>query len=197
MLTTIMAFSDVAYTAVRTLVLLALVYAGLVAITHWAVRSRRLSPFGAWPRAMRKLSDPVLLPLERRIVRAGGSPQNAPLWLLAIVIGAGLVLLSLTSWLIGTVEGLGLVTQGGPRIWIQMLVSAVFTVLMTAILIRVIASWFGIGEYRRWMRPIYALTNWLINPIRRVLPPFGMFDFSPMVAWLVLYVLRGFVMGML
>jgi YggT family protein len=146
---------------------------------------------------MRKLSDPVLLPLERRVIRAGGSPQNAPLWLLAIVIGAGLVLLSLTSWLIGTVASLRFVAQSGPRAWIQMLVSAVFTVLMTAILIRVIASWFGIGEYRRWMRPFYRLTDWLINPIRRILPPFGMFDFSPMVAWLVLYVLRGFVMGLL
>jgi YggT family protein len=195
-----MAFSDVsyiAYTAVRAVVVLALVYAGLVALTHWAVRSRRINPFGAWPRAMRKLSDPVILPLERRIVRAGGSPQNAPLWLLAIVIGAGLVLLSLTSWLIGTVASLRFVAQGGPRIWIQVLVSAVFTVLMTAILIRVVASWFGIGEYRRWMRPIYGLTSWLIEPIRRILPPFGMFDFSPMVAWLVLYVLRGFVIGML
>jgi YggT family protein len=195
-----MAFSDVsyiAYTAVRAVVVLALVYAGLIALTHWAVRSRRINPFGAWPRAMRKLSDPVLLPLERRIVGAGGSPQNAPLWLLAIVIGAGLVLLSLTSWLVGTVASLRFVAQGGPRIWIQVFVSAVFTLLMTAILIRVVASWFGIGEYRRWMRPIYGLTSWLIDPIRRVLPPFGMFDFSPMVAWLVLYVLRGFVMGML
>ena len=195
-----MAFSDVSYiiyTAVRAVVVLALVYAGLIAVTHWAVRSRRINPFGAWPRAMRKLSDPVLLPLERRIVRAGGGPQNAPLWLLAIVVGAGLVLLSLTSWLIGTVASLQFIAQGGPRIWVQVLVSAVFTVLMTAILIRVVASWFGIGEYRSWMRPIYGLTSWLIDPIRRILPPFGMFDFSPMVAWLVLYLLRGFVMGML
>jgi uncharacterized protein YggT (Ycf19 family) len=29
------------------------------------------------------------------------------------------------------------------------------------------------------------------------MPPIGMFDFSPMVAWLVLYVARGFVMSML
>lgn len=200
LLTTIMAFSDVlsiVYTAVRILVIAALVYAGLVALTQWAVRSRRIHPFGVWPRTMRKLSDPVLLPLERRVVRAGGSPQHAPLWLLAIVIGAGLVLLSLTSWLIGTAVSLRFVAQGGPRAWIGVLVSAVFTILMTAILIRVIASWLGIGEYRRWMRPIYGLTSWLIDPIRRILPPFGMFDFSPMVAWLVLYVLRGFVMGML
>jgi YggT family protein len=200
LLTAIMAFSDVlyiTYTAVRTVVIVALVYASLVALTHWAVRSRRINPFGAWPRTMRKLSDPVLLPLERRIVRAGGSPQNAPLWLLGIVIGTGLVLLSLTSWLMATAMRLRFAAEGGPRIWIEMLVSAVFTVLMAAILIRVIASWLGIGQYRRWMRPIYGLTSWLIDPIRRVLPPFGMFDFSPMVAWLVLYVLRGFVLGMI
>ena len=195
-----MAISDVVslvFTAIRLLVIMALVYAGLVALTHWAVRSQRLNPFGLWPRTVRKLSDPILLPLERRIIRAGGSPQNAPLWLLAIVIGAGLVLLSLTSWLIGTLVSLTYVAQGGPSVWVRMLVSTLFTILMTAILIRVIASWLGFGEYRRWMRPIYALTGWLIDPIRRILPPFGMFDFSPMVAWLVLYVLRGFVMGML
>jgi YggT family protein len=76
-------------------------------------------------------------------------------------------------------------------------VDAVFTVLMAAIFIRVIGSWIGIGPYNRWMRPMYALTNWLIDPIRRILPPMGMIDFSPMVAWLVLYVVRGFVRGML
>ncbi len=187
----------VIYLAVRTLVIAALVYASIVALTHWAVRTRRLNPFGAWPRFMRKLSDPVLHPLERRILGAGGNPQNAPLWLLGIVIAGGLLLLSLTGWLIGTVASITLVAQGGPRIWVRVLVGALFSLLMAAILIRVIASWFGIGPYNRWMRPFYALTNWLIDPIRRILPPFGMIDFSPMVAWLVLYVVRGFVMGVL
>lgn len=182
---------------VRTLVIVALAYASVVALTHWAVRSRRIDPFGAWPRFVRRLSDPVLLPLERRIMRAGGSPQDAPLWLLGIVIGAGLLLLSLTGWLIGTASTMAALAQGGPRVWLRVLVSAAFTVLMAAILIRVIGSWLGIGPYRKWMRPVYALTNWLIDPIRRVLPPLGVIDFSPMVAWLVLYVVRGFVLGML
>jgi YggT family protein len=183
--------------AVRTLVIAALLYASVVALTHWAVRNRRIEPFGAWSRFMRRLSDPVLQPLERRITRAGGNPQNAPLWLLGIVIGGGLLLLSLTSWLIGTAAGLTMIADGGPRIWVRVLVGALFTLLMAAILVRVIGSWIGIGPYNRWMRPVYALTNWLIDPIRRILPPFGMIDFSPMVAWLVLYVVRGFVMGML
>jgi YggT family protein len=188
---------DILDTAVRILVIVALVYASLVALTHWAVRNRRINPFGRWPRLVRTASDPLLLRLERRIIAAGGTPQNAPLWLVGVVIAAGLVLLSLTHWLIGMVAGLTLAAQGGPRVWVRVLVNAVFTVLMAALLIRVIASWFGIGPYRSWMRPVVALTSWLIDPIRRILPPVGMFDFSPMVAWLVLYVARGFVLGII
>jgi YggT family protein len=184
-------------TFVRSLVIVALLYASVVALTSWAVRTRRINPFGAWPRFIRKISDPLLLRLERRIIAAGGTPQGAPLWLVGLVIAVGLVLLSLTHWVMGFAAGVSLAVSGGPRVWLRIFVSAVFTLLMTALLIRVIASWFGIGPYNRWMRPIVALTGWLIDPIRRMLPPFGMIDFSPMVAWLVLYLVRGFVLGLL
>ena len=184
-------------TAVRTLVIAALAYASVVALTHWAIRTRRINPFGAWPRFVRRISDPVLLRLEKRVIGSGGNPQHAPLWMLGLVIAAGLVLLSLTHWFIGVLIGVSAAVNGGPRVWLRLLVNAIFTILMAALLIRVIASWLGIGPYRRWMRPIVALTSWLIEPIRRILPPMGMFDFSPMVAWLVLYVVRGFVLGMI
>lgn len=62
----------------RAIVVLALGYASVVALTHWAVRRRKLGPFGFWPRMVRRASDPVLLPLERRVMRAGGSPRTHP-----------------------------------------------------------------------------------------------------------------------
>lgn len=181
----------------RAVVVGALAYAGVVALTHWAVRRRHIGPFGAWPRFVRRISDPVLLPLERRILRAGGSPQDAPLWLFAVVIVGGLVLLSLLHWVAGLGPTLAVVASSGPRGWLRFAVSAAFSIVMAAILIRVIASWFGISPYRRWMRPVVALSDWIVEPIRRILPPMGMFDFSPMVAWLVLWVARGVVLGLL
>ena len=184
-------------TVTRAFVVIALAYASVVALTHWAVRRRKLGPFGGWPRLVRRLSDPVLLPLERRVIRFGGSPQDAPLWLLGIVILGGLLLLSLTNWLVGTVGALGALRHASPRDWARILVGWAFSIVMLAIFIRVIASWVGVSEYRRWMRPFVFLTDWIILPIRRMLPPAGMIDFSPMVAWLVLWVARGFVLGML
>jgi YggT family protein len=184
-------------TVSRTIVVAALVYASVVALTHWAVRRRKIGPFGAWPRLVRRVSDPVLLPLERRVVRFGGSPQDAPLWLLGIVILGGLVLLSLTNWILGLVGTVAALASASPRVWARVLVSWAFSIVMLAIFVRVIASWIGVSEYRRWMRAFVLLTDWIIQPVRRVLPATGMIDFSPMVAWLVLWVARGFVLGML
>jgi YggT family protein len=182
---------------VRALVIVALAYASVVALTYWAVRTRRINPFGAWPRFTRRISEPILLPLERRVIRAGGSPQDASFWLLGLVIVAGLLLLSLVHWLIGMTATMTALAYAGPRAWLRFVLSGVFTVVMAAILIRVVASWLGVSPYSRWMRPVMLLTDWLIDPIRRILPPFGMIDFSPMVAWLVLWVVRGFIMGMI
>jgi YggT family protein len=183
--------------AVRTIVVIALLYACLIALTHWAVRTRRLNPFGAWPRLVRRVSDPMLNTLERRIVRAGGSPQDAPLWLIGIVIVGGLVLLSLTRWLLGTILQFQDVAGAGPRAGLHTLIGIAFSLVMAALFIRVIASWLGISRYRRWMRPVFVLTDWVVEPIHRILPPMGMIDFSPMVAWLVLWVVRGFLLGLL
>ena len=179
----------------RVLVVCALVYASTVGLTHWAVRSRRLSPFGRWPRLVRRASDPVLLPLERRVVRAGGSPHDAPLWLVGIVILGGLLLLTLLHWLAGVIVSISVMADAGPRAFARLLVDAVFSLLMGAIFVRVIASWLGVSPYNRWMRPVVVATDWIIQPIRRVLPPLGMFDMSPMVAWLILYLVRGFLVS--
>jgi YggT family protein len=181
----------------RALVILALSYASIVAVTYWAVRTRRIKPFGAWPRFTRRISEPILLPLERRVIRAGGSPQDASLWLLGLVIVGGLLLLSLVHWITGMTATMAALAYAGPRAWLRFCLSGVFTILMAAIFIRVVASWLGLSPYSRWMRPVMILTDWLIEPIRRILPPFGMLDFSPMVAWLVLWLVRGFVMGMI
>ncbi len=184
-------------TVARALVVSALVFASLVALTHWAVRSRRINPFSALPRLIRHGSDPILLPLERRVSRAGGNPQDAPFWLLGIVVIGGLIFLSLLEWLISTIYRLIHVVEMGPRGILSFTVDALFTLLMGALIVRVIASWFGIGRYRRWMRPVYALTDWLVEPIRRILPPLGFVDLSPMVAWLALWVVRGFLMSVI
>jgi YggT family protein len=181
----------------RILVVAALAYAAIVAGTAWAVRSRRMGPFGAWARFVRRTSDPVLRPLERRVVRAGGNPQDASLWLIAIVVAGGLIVISLIHWLVGFSFTMAALGQSGPRVWVRFAVSGLFSLLMLALFVRVIASWLGVSPYGGWMRPVMLATNWLVEPIRRIFPPVGMIDFSPMLAWLALWLARGVLLRML
>src|SRR6058998_2409741 len=78
------------------------VLSALVALASWLVRTKRLSPFGPVGRALRGATEPVLRPVERRLVRLGGNPVHAGWWLVVITAVAGIVLLSLTGWLYST-----------------------------------------------------------------------------------------------
>jgi len=175
-------------TATRWVVFALFAYALVVALTYWAVRSRRLNPFSGWARIVRRISEPVLFPLERRIVRAGGGPQDAPFWLLGIVVVGGLILITAVRWLIGMSYEITALAHAEPRVWLIQLVSWVFGILMIALLVRVIGSWLGVSPFNRWMRPFVILTDWLLDPLRRILPPFGPLDLSPMVAYFLLWI---------
>ncbi|MDD2430345.1 MAG: YggT family protein [Firmicutes bacterium] len=63
--------------------------------------------------------------------------------------------------------------------------------LIWIIVFRVILSWIRIDPYSNLiLKLIYEISETLIAPIRRILPPVGMFDFSPMVVILLLEVVR-------
>jgi YggT family protein len=181
----------------RGLAVVTLVYAVIVWVTHWAVRARHLQPFGAWPRFIRGISDPPLKRIEKRLLLAGGNPQDAPLWLVGIVVIGGLVGLSLVDWFIQTIGQMLILSDLGPRAWIRQLADWLFTVVLLALFIRVIASWFGVSPYGRVMRIVYALTDWILDPLRKMLPQFGMIDLSPMVAYFLLTIARSALMGAL
>jgi YggT family protein len=162
----------------------------LVALASWLVRTRRISPFGALGRTLRTASDPLIRPIETRLVRAGGNPVHAGWWLVVAVAAAGVVLITLWNWLVGTAFTVAAAYSAGPRAAIALAIDLVYRSLVVALWVRVIASWFGHFRYTRWLRPAYVLTDWLVEPIRRVLPPAAGFDWSPLAAWLTLWVLK-------
>ena len=169
---------------VRYIVAGAFVLSVIVAVTHWGVRKGTIAAFGAWPKFVRGWSDPMLRPIEARLVRGGANPQDAPLWLVGVAVVGGLVLIGLVDWAIAFGFRLYDNARGGALV--VTLVGMTFELLKLAIMIRVLASWINISPYSKFMQVIHGLTDWLIEPIRRILPTVGMFDFSPLVAYFVL-----------
>lgn len=185
------------FTVVRYLVFAVVALSSLVALGSWLVRTRRVSPFSALGRGLRSSTDSVLRPLERRIVRMGGNPAHAGGWLVVITAVAGIVLVSLLGWLMTTFAYAQAAAVSGPRATISLIVDLAYRIVIFALLARVIASWFGQYRYSRWIRPAYILTDWIVEPIRRIVPPLGAMDVSPLVAWFALWLIRMMIQSVL
>jgi len=162
----------------------------LAALGSWLVRTRRISPFSPFGRSLRSATDPIVRPVEKRLVRMGGNPVHAGWWLVVVVAAGGVIFISLLGWALNTFHVVTWAAERGPSATLGLAVELGYNVFFYAVIIRIIGSWLGFFRYNRWMRPFYALTDWLIEPIRRVVPPFGMLDLSPLVALVVLYALK-------
>jgi len=63
-----------------------------------------------------------------------------------------------------------------------------------AIFARSIISWFPIDKNGPVFQALAAITDPILEPLRKVIPPLGMLDISPMVAMVVLFLLSEFLL---
>lgn len=70
------------------------------------------------------------------------------------------------------------------------LINLVFTVYTFMLLARVIGSWFPRFAHSRAMHFLGFYTDPYLNLFRRFIPPLGMIDISPMVAFMALQFLQ-------
>jgi YggT family protein len=182
----------------RIALLAAAVIVTAVCAMDWVVRTRRISPFSGIARFFRGSIDPLLAPIEQRIVRRGGIPSNAPWWALAAVVIGGILLLWLLGFIRGQVESVAFAASSGPRGILRLVVGWIFGVLQIALFARVLMSWFRSSPSSWWVRWSYALTEPYLRPLRQLIPPIGgMLDLTPLVAYFVLSLLSGWIVGAL
>ena len=62
-------------------------------------------------------------------------------------------------------------------------------VLTIAILLRVVVSWFAPRSTNMLVIILYRVTEPLLAPLRRIIPRVGMFDFTPLVAIILIQVI--------
>jgi YggT family protein len=165
------------------------VVVALIAGLDWLVRTRRVQPFSALARFCRRYIDPLLAPVERRVVRRGGLPSTAPWWALGVVVVGGLLLLALLEFL-GRLFLQVAWGASSPGRFGMMLVSWAFTVLRIALIARVVSTWFQVSPWSKWIRWSYVLTEWMLAPLRRIVPTFGPVDITPLVAFILLMILQ-------
>jgi YggT family protein len=80
---------------------------------------------------------------------------------------------------------------------LALLVSLVFNILYFILVIRIVLSWVNPDPYNEIVQVIYKVSDPILMPFRRLPLQAGGIDFSPIVAFIVLSVLRNFTVNVL
>ena len=129
-----------------------------------------------------KATSPLLNPLRRVIPGVGGKDI------------ASLVL----AWLVLTLQILLTLSLGGQGfqplmallLALPQLLELGINIFLYSILIMVIISWINPGGHNPAIGILYSLTEPLLRPARRLIPPMGGLDLSPMVVMIGLVLLK-------
>jgi YggT family protein len=157
-----------------------------------------VNPF-TWP-AMnaRRLSDPLINPVRRRLVGFGIDQKIAPLITILLVILVGWLALQLAASILSTLMGAWLAAQLGAFVAvIGYVLYGLLGFYALLIFVRVIFSWGTVSYANPVMRFLVNTTDPLLVPLRRIVPPLGMVDISALVAFLIVWLFQQAVAGTL
>ena len=157
-----------------------------------------LNPFGWSSLTIRRLTDPFIAPIRRALMGFGVDPKYAPLVTILLAILLGWFALQLVSSVVNTLAGI-LVSLRNHAVVpiIGYVLYGMVSLYILLIFIRIIFSW-GMASYsNRVMRFLVNATEPMLGPLRRMVPLVGTFDISPIVAFIILWLLQSAIAGTL
>jgi YggT family protein len=156
-----------------------------------------VNPFKWSARTIRRVTDPVIIPVRAMLMGFRLDPKVAPFIAVIAIIVAGYLVLLVAESILSTIGGvLSAATSGrigAPVAIIGHLLYGFLSLYTLAIFIRIIFSWIGMSYANRLMRFFVRVTEPLLGPLRRSIPPLrlspmAMFDVSPLIAFLIIWV---------
>lgn len=134
-----------------------------------------------------KLTSPIVVPL-RRVVPSFGRLDTATVLVAFIIQYLTILLLLLILSASATFADIAITAC-------VKLIALSINLFAYAIFIRIILSWIAPGQHSPGTAIITALTEPVLRPFRRIIPPLGGFDISPLFAVILLFALTIVVNG--
>jgi YggT family protein len=128
------------------------------------------------------VTNPVLRPLRRYIPALAGIDSASVLLIVVLQL--------VNTWLVALVVGVSPKFGGLLVVAVAEIVNKTIWIFMGAVIAQFVLSWVAPGGYNPVIGVINALSEPLLGPARRILPPLGgRLDLSPMVVMIVLQLL--------
>lgn len=159
----------------------------LVLMARFALHCSQADYFNPVTQGIIKATDWIVAPLQRVIrplKRFDGASLVAAILVKTLTIG--LIYLLLFH---GLPSILGLILGGAIGAF-----SALVKLYFFALIIMIILSWVAPNATHPGALLVHQLTEPVMAPLRRVIPPLGMFDLTPIVAFLIINLIDGLLM---
>lgn len=157
------------------------------------------NPFGRVGRfgfKVRKLSEKWVYPAARFLASFRVDTRLAPL----VTLFIGLVLTYFASQIIGNtffvIDGLSMgIAIGSVKVFIGFVLYGLLSVLVFFIFVRFLSQWF-VFTRKTFLGFVMKVTNPIMLPVQKLIPPIGMFDISAMIVLIVIGLLQSVVLNM-
>lgn len=156
------------------------------------------NPFGKVGRfgfKIRKLTEKWVYPASRFLANFRVDTRLAPL----VTTFIGLVFTYFASNIIGNaffvIDGLSQgVTTGNPKMFIGFVLYGILSILILFIFIRFLSQWFVFSR-KTFLGFVMRVTDPIMLPVQKIIPPIGMFDISAMIVLIVIGLLQAVVLN--
>lgn len=160
--------------------------------------ARDLNPFSWTAITLRRLTDAFVVPVRGALRQVGIDPKFAPLVVILVSILLGFLFMQVVSTIAMTVDGvISSAARGAIPSLFGFILYGLITIYSLLILMRIIFGWGMVSYGNRLMRFLVNTTEPLLGPLRQIIPPVGRFDISPLVAFLILWLLQAAILGTL
>ncbi len=136
-----------------------------------------------------RVTNPLLVPMRKVIPTLGKFDTSAVVLMLALQLLSVLIVVAL--------RGAGVSFAAILAFAIGELLMLLINVFLVAIIVQVVMSWISPGTYSPVNAVLYSLTNPVLQPFRRIIPPLSGIDLSPLFALIALQVARMLILPLL
>ncbi len=185
------------YPIIQGFILFVVMIVVIVMILRLIFNYKELNPFGFVGRfayRLKKLTDEIVYPSAGLLAHLRMDTRLAPLLTILGVIVVGYFTLQLFYTLFFTIDGIVKSLGGEFTKVVGYLLYGALGLLSLAIVIRIILS-YVMSFSNPVLRFLRKITDPILEPFRRIIPPLGMFDISPMIVLFLLNFLQAAVAG--
>jgi YggT family protein len=153
------------------------------------------NPFNPVVKFLRDVTDPVLVP-ARRLFPIGGMIDLSPIIVILILLFLKIVIVQILLYISAATGGVeGLVILGIFVYAVAVMLDMIINVIIFIVVVRAILSWISPDPRNPIVLSIYAISEPILRPIKRIIPSTGMIDLSPVIVILLMVLLKVVLIG--